>query len=171
MPKKTLPLLACIGVFIAAGGVFLFSQTVTVLSLGSADRERPLFLKWAPSERITFFYTNSIYGAPVEEVFEVRNGGLELKEVRTDSPAVMEYYGFEGSGPVRAVHRGLGPTLSILRSMGQDQGLRIGLRTVDLHNIASPGSRIWLNVSQVSQARFLWWRLLGEDRPDPSAAP
>jgi hypothetical protein len=169
--KRTRPLFAWIGVFIAAGGVFLFAETVTVLSVGQEGAEPVCRLKVAPSEPITLFHTNSIYDAAVEEVLEVRSGALVLKTVRTDSPAVLEYYGFDGPGAGRALDRPMGSTLSIRMGMRQDQGFRIGRRTVHLHTIAPPGNGIRLTVNRVSGARFLWWRLLGRTRPDPSAAP
>jgi len=171
LQKRTWPLFAWTGVLIVAGGVFLFSKTVTVLSVGQEGREPVFHLKLVPSEPLTLFHTNSIYDAPVEELLGVKNGALVLKAVRTDSAAVMEYYGLEGPGPVQAVNRSLGPTLSIQTGLRRDQGLRIGPRTVDLHTVAPPGSRVLLRVNQVSQARVLWWRLLRKDRPDPSAAP
>ena len=83
------PLLAWIGVLIAAGGVFLFSKTVTVLSVSIAGHMNSIHFKMAPSEQMTLCYTNSIYKAPVEEVFEVRKEDIVLKAVRTPSPAVM----------------------------------------------------------------------------------
>ena len=132
---------------------------------------RAFHLRIGPSEQISFFHTNSIYGAPVEEVIEVRNRNLVLKAVRTASPAVMEYYGFESSGPVQVMDKSLGSALSIQTGMRQDQGFRIGRRTVDLDKIAPPGSRIRLTVRQVSQARFLWWTFLHKDRSETWSAP
>jgi len=149
------PLLAWIGVFIAAGGVFLFSKTVTVLSVGNPRRAISIPFNVAPSEHVTLRYTNSIYGAPVEERFELRKGDIVLKAVRTASPAVMEYYGFEGSGPVQTMNRSLGPALSIQISMRQDQGLRIGERTLDLHALGNPGDHVQIRVEDVSLASFL----------------
>lgn len=157
--------------FIAAGGVFLFARPVTVLTFRNASVGSSFYFNIDPSERITLFYTNSIYGAPVEEVFEVLNGDFVLKAVKTDTPAVMEYYGFEGAGPVKALHTSLGPTLSIRTSMRQDQGFRIGRRTLDLHGFALPGSRILVRVDRVSQARFWWWRLLQKETRNTSGKP
>jgi hypothetical protein len=122
----------------------------------------------APSEQITLFHTNSIYGAPVEEVLEVRNGNLVLKTVRTDSPAVMEYYGFEGTGPVQTMNRSLGSAFSIKASMRQDQGFRIGQSTLHLSTIAGAGDRILVSVDQVSLARFLWGKWFEDDKVNPS---
>jgi hypothetical protein len=166
--KRTQPLFACIGVFIAAGGVFLFSKTVMVLSVRNLDHPSSFHFKVAPSEQVTLFYTNSMYNSPVEEVFEVRDGDIILKTVRTDSPAVMEYYGFEGTGPVQTFHKSLGPAFSIQASMRQRQGLIIGQSTLDLRTIASGGDCILVRVDQVSLARFLWWKVFQEDKIHPS---
>ena len=141
--------------FIAAGGVFLFSKTVTVLSVRNLYHGGPTYFKVTSPERVTLFFVNSIYNAPVEEVFEVRQGALVLKEVRTPSPAVMEYYGFEGSGPVQSMNRPLGPAILIQISMRQDQSLTIGGRTIDLHAMGHPGGHIQIRVQDVSLASFL----------------
>ena len=150
---------------VAAGGVFLFSNTVTVLSLGNPDYRSSFYFKVAPSEQMTLCYTNSIYNAPVEEVFEVRKGDIVLKAVRTASPAVMEYYGFEGSGPVQTMNRSLGPAFSMHASLRQDQGLRIGERTIDLRALGNPGDRVQIRVEDVPLVSFLLSRIF------PSAAP
>lgn len=166
MKVRFRPLLAWVGVFIAAGGVFLFSKTVTVLSVRSAGHANSIHFKVAPSEQMTLCYTNSIYSAPVEERFELRKGDIVLKAVRTASPAVMEYYGFEGSGPVQTMNRSLGPALSIQISMRQDQGLRIGERTLDLHAIGNPGDQVEIRVEDVSLASFLLSKMFRRQNAD-----
>jgi hypothetical protein len=155
LKQSTLPLLAWISVFIAAGGVFLFSKTVTVLSVRNLHDRGSVYFKVAPSQQVTLFFINSIYHAPVEEVFEVRQRDLILKAVWSSSPAVMEYYGFEGSGPVQTMDRSLGPAIWIKTSMRQPQSLRMGGRTLDLHAVGNPGDRIELRVEEVSLASFL----------------
>jgi hypothetical protein len=168
LKERTRPLFAWIGVLIAAGGVFLFSKTIMVLSLGNPDDGSFFYFKVAPSEQMTLCYTNSIYNAPVEEVFEVRKGDIVLKAVRTASPAVMEYYGFEGSGPVQTMNRSLGPTFSIQKSMRQDQALRIGGRTIDLHAMGNRGDRVQIRVEDVSLASFLLSRMFHHGDTDAS---
>jgi hypothetical protein len=168
LKKRTRPLFAWTGVLIAAGGVFLFSKTAMVLFVRNLDHPSSFHFKVAPSEQVILFYTNSIYNAPVEEVFEVRDEDILLKAVRTDSPAVMEYYGFEGTGPVQTLNKSLGPSFSIQASMRQDQRLKIGQSTLDLRTIASGGDCILVRVDQVSLARFLWWKVFQEDKIHPS---
>ncbi len=153
---------------IAAGGVFLFSKSITVLSLRNPDHWSSFYFKVAPSEEMTLCYTNSIYNAPVEEVFELRKGDIVLKAVRTASPAVMEYYGFEGAGPVQPMNRSLGPAFSIKASMRQDQALKIGERIIDLHAMGNRGDRVQVRVEDVSLASFLLSRMFRHGNPDAS---
>ncbi|PIU50664.1 MAG: hypothetical protein COS92_00235 [Desulfobacterales bacterium CG07_land_8_20_14_0_80_52_14] len=156
MKKKTRPLFAWVVFLITAGGVFLFLKTVTVIALRNPDDRNFFYFSVAPSEQMTLCYTNSIYNAYVEEVFEVRKGNIVLKAVRTASPAVMEYYGFEGSGPVQAMNRSLGPTFWIKASMRQDQSLRIGEKTIDLRALGNRGDRVQIRVEDVSLAFILF---------------
>jgi len=153
-------------VFIAAGGVFFLPMTVTVLSVKNLDHPDSFYFKVDPSERVSLCYTNSMYDAPVEEIFEVRKGDIVLEAVRTDSPAVMEYYGFEGSGPVQTMNRSLGPAFSIQTSMGQDQIFRMGERTIDLHAMGNPGDRVQIRVEDVSLASFLLSRMFRNQDTD-----
>jgi len=154
-------------VFIAAGGVFLFSRTVTVLSLENAGRLNSIRFKVGKAEQVTLSYTHSIYGAPLEERFEVGKGTIVLKAVKTDSPAVLEYYGFEGSGPVQSMNRNLGPAISIQISMRQDQSLKIGGRTIDLHAMGNPGDHVQMRAEEVSLASFLLSGMLSRQAADP----
>jgi len=139
-----------------------------VLSVRNLDHPGSFHFKVAPLEQVTLFYTNSMYNALVEEVFELREEDILLKAVRTDSPAVMEYYGFDATGPVQTLHKGIGPAFSIQASMRQDQGFRIGQSTLDLRAIADGGDCILVSVNQVSLARFLWWKVFREGKIHPS---
>jgi len=42
-------------------------------------------------------YTNSMYGAPVQEKFRIEDGYFRLVHVMTSSAAVLEYLGIEGN--------------------------------------------------------------------------
>lgn len=131
------------------------------------DHPSAFHFKVAPSEQVTLFYTNSIYNAPVEEVFEVGREGLVLKAVKTDSPAVMEYYGFEDTGPVQPLHKRLGFSFSIQASMKQDQGLKVGQSALDLHAIARGGESIVISLDRVSLAGFIGWKIFGQEKIHP----
>jgi hypothetical protein len=169
LEKTVRPLFAWIGVFIAAGGVFLFLKTVVVLSVRNLDRPVSAFhFKIPASEKVTLFYINSMYDEPVEEIFEVRDGDIILKAVITSSPAVMEYYGFDNEGPTQPLHKILGPAFLIQASMGQDQGLRVGKRAFSLRAIAGGGDSILVSVGRITLARFLWCKIFQEAKIHPS---
>jgi len=169
--KKTVrPLCAWIGVLIAAGGVFLFSGDVTVLSVRNLGRPATSFcFKTASSEQLTLFYINSMYSEPVEEVFEVTDGDIILKAVRTSSPAVMEYYGFDNPRSVQHLHRNLGRAFVIQVSVNQEQRVTIGDRTIHLRDLGNPGERVQVRVNRVSPASFILSGMM--HRREPREAP
>jgi len=150
LKKRTWPLFAWIGILIAAGGVFLFSKTVMVLSVSNLDHPCSLVFKIAPSEPFAMFYTHSIYDAPVAEIFEPRAGNIFLKSVKTDSLAVSEYYGFEGIEPIQDINASLGPTFTVKVGMRQEQRLAVGEKTIDLRTIAKQGDRIRVSLDAVA---------------------
>lgn len=143
-------------------------KTVTVLSVKNLDHPGSFYFKVDLPERVTLFYTSSMYDAPVEEVFEVRKGDIVLKAVKTDSPAVMEYYGFEGTGPVQSMNRSLGPALSIQTSMRQGQGLRMGEKMIDLRALGNAGDRVQIRVEEVSLASFLLSKMFSHQDTEAS---
>ena len=155
MKKKTWPLFAWIGILIAAGGVFLFSKTVMVLSVSNLDHPCSLVFKIAPSEHFAMFYTHSIYDVLVAETFESRSGNIFLKSVKTDSPAVLEYYGFEGTEPLKDINVSLGPSFTVKVGMRQEQRLAVGEKTIDLRTIADQGDRIRVGVDAVALPLYL----------------
>jgi hypothetical protein len=53
-----------------------------------------------PEDRFYLVHRNSIYGATVKEGFRVdARGSIWLCGLKTDSPAVLEYYGLEQNSP------------------------------------------------------------------------
>jgi len=165
---KTRPLFAWIGALIAAGGVFLFSRNMTILSVRNMDRAASFHFAISPSEEVTLFHTNSVYDARVEEIFQVIEGNMVLKSVKSNSAAVMEYYGFEDTAPSQPLHRNMGPAFSVQTSLRQDQGLRIGGRTLRWRELARAGDRILVSVDQVTSVKFLWWKIFHKDKINPS---
>jgi hypothetical protein len=150
LKKTAWPLFAWIGVLIAGGEIFLLSQTVAVLRVSNSDDPCSLVFKIAPSEHFAMCYTHSIYDAPVEETFEARTGKIFLKSVKTDSPAVMEYYGSEGMEPLQDLNLSLGPAFTVKLGMRQEQSLLVGEKTIDLRTMANPGDRIRVSLEAVS---------------------
>ena len=96
------------------------------------------------------FYTHSIYDAPVKEIFEASSGNLILRSVKTDSPAVMEYYGFEGMESLQDMNVSLGSAFTVKVGMRQEQGLIVGEKTIDLRTMANQGDRIRVSLDAVS---------------------
>ena len=113
-----------------------------VLTVSNLDHPCSLVFKIAPSEHFAMLYTHSIYDVPVAEIFESRSRKIFLKSVKTESPAVMEYYGFEGIGPLQHVNLDLGQTFIVQVAMTQAQSLAVGESIIDLRTIANQGDRI-----------------------------
>jgi hypothetical protein len=155
LKKTTWPLFAWIGTLIAAGGIFLCSKTVMVLTVSNLDHPCSLVLKIAPSEPFAMFYTHSIYDAPVEELFEESSGDIILKAVKTDSLAVLEYYGFEGMEPIQDINVSLGPAFTVKVGIRQEQRLSVREKTVDLRTIAKQGDRIRVSLDAVALPLYL----------------
>ena len=143
-----------IGVLIVAGGV-LFFYDVTLLHLENMDRPRTIHIRIGPSETFSMFYIHSIYKEPVAEEFQAEKGAIVLKGVRTKSPAVMEYYGFEDTEESHPMSQRLGAVFIIRRGMGEGQGLIVRERKIYLSEIGERGDRIQIKIEAVSLGRYL----------------
>ena len=155
MRKKNWPLLTLIAIFIVIGGAFLFKK-VTVLQLENMDRPRAIGVRINPSEKFSMFYIHSIYEDPVEEEFQAEGDTIVLKGVRTKSPAVMEYYGFENTKEFHPMNLKLGAVFLIKRGMGKGQGVIVGDRKIYLSEIGERGDRIQLRVESMSLGKYLF---------------
>jgi len=154
---KHWPLLILIGIVIA-GGAFLFKK-VTILQLENMDRHKAIHIRISPSEQFSMFYIHSIYKEPVIEEFQAGKGAIVLKGVRTKSPAVMEYYGFEDMKEFHPMNQRLGAVFFIRRGMGEGQGLIVGDEKIYLSEIGEKGDRIQLRVESVSLGEYLILKL------------
>jgi len=154
LKRKTWPLLILIGVLIVAGGVFLF-QKVTILHIENMDRPKAIHVRISPSETFSMFYIHSIYQEPVLEEFQAEKDAIILKGVRTKSPAVMEYYGFEDMKEFHPLNVRMGAVFIIRRGMGEGQGLIVRDRKVYLSEIGERGDRIQLRVESMSIVKYL----------------
>jgi len=148
-----------------AGGVFLLRK-VTLLHIENMDRPRAVRVCINPFELFSIFYIHSIYHEPVIEEFQAEKGAIVLKGVRTKSPAVMEYYGFEDMREFHPMNQRLGAVFIIRRGMGEGQGLIVRERKIYLSEIGEKGDRIQLRVESVSLGRYLLWIAL-----TPSLSP
>jgi hypothetical protein len=144
-----------IGIAIIAGG-FLFFEKVTLLHIENMDRQKTIHIQISPSESFSLFYIHSIYRQPVVEEFQVDHQAIILKGVRTKSPAVMEYYGFQESKEFHPMDLKLGAVFLIRRGMGEGQGLIVQDRKIYLSEIGEKGDRIQLRVESLSLGEYLF---------------
>ncbi len=142
------------GILIVAGGVFLFKK-VTLLHIENMDRPRSIQIRISPSETFFMFYIHSIYKEPVVEEFQAEKESIVLNGVRTKSPAVMEYYGFEDVKEFHPTNLKLGAVLLLRRGMGEGQGLIVRDKKIYLSEIGERGNRIQLRVASMSLGKYL----------------
>ena len=147
-----------IGILIVGGGVFLFNK-VTILQLENMDRPKTIHVRISPSETFSMFYIHSIYKVPVVEECQAEKDAIVLKGVRTKSPAVMEYYGFEDMKEFHPMNEKLGTVFIIRRAMGEGQGLIIGDKKIYLSEIGERGDRIQLRVESMPLGSYLLSRV------------
>jgi len=136
-----------------AGGVFLFKK-VTVLHLENMTHPRTIRIRISPSESFSVFYIHSIYKEPVIENFQVEGDAVVLKGVRTKSPAVMEYYGFEDMKGYHPLNQRLG-AIYFKWGIGEGQGLIVRDRKIYLSEVGEMGDRIQLRVESVPLGKYL----------------
>ena len=156
---KHWPLLTLIGLLIVAGGVFLFKK-VPLLHIENMDQAKAIHIRISPHETFSMFYIHSIYNEPVVEEFQAEKGSIILKGIRTKSPAVMEYYGFEDIQELHPMNLKLGAILLLKRGMGEGQGLIARDKKIYLSEIGERGDRIQLRVESVSLGRYLLGQLM-----------
>jgi len=120
------------------------------------DHPKTIRICISPSEQFSIFYIHSIYKEPVVEEFQAEKGVIVLRGVRTKSPAVMEYYGFEDTKEFHPMNQRLGAIFIIKRGMGEGQGLIVRDRKIYLSEIGERGDRIQLRVSSVSLVYYLF---------------
>jgi hypothetical protein len=135
------------------GGVFLLKH-VTVLHLENMNHPRTIRIRISPSERFSIFYIHSIYKEPVIEEFQVDGDAIVLKGVRTKSPAIMEYYGFEDMKEFHPMQQRLG-AIYFKWGIGEGQGLIVRDKKIYLSEIGERGDRIQLRVESMFLGRYL----------------
>jgi len=137
-----------------AGGVLLFKK-VSILHVENMDRPKTIHIRIGASESFSIFYIHSKYNEPVAEEFQAEKGAIVLKGVRTKSPAVMEYYGFQDTKEFHPLDQKLGAVFIIRRGMGEGQGLIVRDRKIYLSEIGEKGDRIQLRVESIHLWRYL----------------
>jgi hypothetical protein len=143
-----------IGILVVAGGV-LFLTKVHLLHVENMDRPKTVRMRIGASEPFSIFYIHSIYKEPVTEEFQAEKGAIVLRGVRTKSPAVMEYYGFEDTKEFHPMNQRLGAVFIIRRGMGEGQGLIVRDRKVYLSQIGEKGDRIQMRAETIPLWRYL----------------
>jgi hypothetical protein len=147
-----------ITIFIVAGGAFLFKK-VTILQLENMDRPKTIHVRISSSETFSIFYIHSIYKVPVVEEFQAEKDAIVLKGVRTKSPAVMEYYGFEDMKEFHPMNQKLG-AIYFKWGIGEGQRLIVRDKKIYLSEVGEKGDRIQLRVESMSLGKYLVWMLL-----------
>ena len=141
----------------AAGGILLF-RPATVLEFENAGRGVVARYAVKAGDAFSITYQHSIYRQPVVEEFSVGPGGeLILTGVRSDSGAVLEYFGFSDSRPFHALNRPM-RTIVFRVAMEGAQTLTLGGRRISFLRLGDPGDRIVLRLADVSLAsRGIGW--------------
>jgi hypothetical protein len=153
LKQKTWSLLILVGLLVIAGGVLLLEK-VTVLHIEDMDHPRMIRIRISPTEPFSVFYIHSIYKEPVVEEFQAEGDAIALKGVRTKSPAVMEYYGFEDMKGFHPMNQRLG-AIYFKWGIGEGQGLIVRDRKIYLSEIGERGDRIQLRVESLSLLSYL----------------
>ena len=150
---RRLPLL----LLAAVGAAFLF-RPATVLEFENAGRGVVARYPVNTGDTFTITYQHSIYRQPVVEEFSVGSGGeLVLTGVRSESGAVLEYFGFSDSRPFHAMNR---PMRTIVFRVAMDgaQMLTLDGRRISFLGLGDPGDRITVRLDNISLAtRGIGW--------------
>ncbi len=145
---RRLPLL----LLAAAGAAFLF-RPATVLEFENDGRGIVARYPVKTGDAFSITYQHSIYRQPVVEEFSVGPGGeLILTGVRSDSGAVLEYFGFSDSRPFHAMNRPM-RTIVFRVAVEGAQTLTLGWRRISFLDLGDPGDRITLRLADDSLAR------------------
>jgi hypothetical protein len=127
---------------------------VMILRLENMNHPRTIRIQISPSEKFSVFYIHSIYKELVIEEFHVEGDTMVLRGVRTKSPSVMEYYGFEDMKEFHPMNQRLG-TLFFRWGIGEGQGLIVRDKKIYFNEIGQRGDRIQLRVESMSLGRYL----------------
>jgi hypothetical protein len=137
------------------GGITLAFQEVWVLQVENTEHPAKLLIRTAPAARFTLSYINSIYLQPAAEDFQVGEGEeILLLGVRTRSPAVAAYYGFEEGKEYYPVNRTL-KSFVLRLGMSQAQVLSWANKQISLGELGEPGDRLEVRVVRMTRGRYL----------------
>ena len=138
-------------------GALLFSpaslQAALILQIVLKDTKQIYWERPVSSGSVfSLTHLNSIYEAPVEEAFRVDDRGLIwLKALRTDSAAVLEYYGIEEvSREWITLSRPL-DRLSLIITPRGEVTLRFENEKIPLSELLPDGTRVEIRAVSVKQ--------------------
>lgn len=137
-------------IFLIIGGGFFLFKKVTLLFIENMDKKQLIHIRIDPSNRFSMFYIHSIYQEQVIEEFIVEKDTIILKGIKTKSPGVMEYYGFEDTKECHEINKRLGRVFIVRRGMGEWQGIIIKGEKIYFSEIGDKGDRIRIRVTTVS---------------------
>lgn len=144
-------------ILLVAGAVFYFKK-VLLLQLENTDHPRAIEVEIQPSERFIVFYVHSVYGESVTEEFQADEDGILLKGVKTKSPAILEYFGFEDMKEFHPMNVVLG-AIYFRVGTGEGQGLIVRDRKFYLSEIGARGDRIRLRVKSLPLGYYLFQKI------------
>jgi hypothetical protein len=156
-------LLLLFGILVAAGGLLKFKK-VTLLLLENLDDPRTIQIRVSPKEFFSIFYTHSVLNEPAIEEFRVEGEAMVLKGLRTKSPAIMEYYGYDSAKDFQPLTQRLG-AIYFRWGIGTGQGVIVRERKIYLSEIGKKGERIRLRVKLVSLGSYLYSILAPAEEP------
>jgi len=159
--KGWLRLLALLILGAAGGALFVFE--VPVLQVVNADRSVTLSLRLREPKRFSISYIHSIYLQAATEEFEVGEGEeIVLRGVRTRSPSVAHYYGFdEDNRYYYPVHRKM-KSFALRLGMSQAQTLSLGEKKISLGDLGEKGDRLEFRAVRMTRGKYLLSRLVKE---------
>ena len=138
-----------------AGGVTLLLREMPVLQIENTDRGRRLLIRTEPSDLFSFSFIHSMYLQPATEEFEVGEGDeFILRGVRTQSPAVAAYYGFEEGQTYYPVDRKMNSFVMRL-GMTNAQILSHGNQRISLAELGERGDRVEVRVRKMTWGQYL----------------
>ncbi len=145
---------------LAAAGGALFIVKVPVLQVGNTDRPATLSLRLGEPARFSISYIHSIYLQAATEDFEVGKGDeIILRGVRTRSPSVAHYYGFdENNRDYYPVDRRM-KSFILRLGMSQAQTLSHGEEKISLANLGEKGDRLEVRVLRMTWGKYLLSRV------------
>ena len=157
--KQRIWLFLILVALILAIGALLTFRKLTALSLENMDRPRAVRLWISSSDQFSIFYFHSTDREPALEEFQVDRGTIVLKGVKTKSPGILEYYGFDDLKTVHPMHQRWG-AIFFKVGEGGGQGLIIKDKKIYFSELGEKGDRIQLRVMFVPLGYHLFSVLL-----------